>query len=111
MNCHDALRLLNGYVDAALPPADFTRTESHIEECNWCATVFVTTQIVIRIYEGLEAYSLPEGSRERIQRTILNFVRSTVNGGRVGLNPPSRSRVAGLRTKQGIASDLQHRKN
>jgi anti-sigma factor RsiW len=52
MNCHDALRLLNDYVDAALPPVDFTRTESHLEECNWCATVFVTTQIVIRIYQG-----------------------------------------------------------
>jgi anti-sigma factor RsiW len=61
MNCHDALRLLNDYVDAALPPADFTRTESHIGECNWCATVFVTTQIVMRIYQGLEACSLPEG--------------------------------------------------
>jgi hypothetical protein len=109
MNCHDALRLFNDCVDAALPPADFTRTESHIEECNWCATVFVTTQIVIRIHQGLQACSLPEGSRERIQRTILNFVRSTAR--RVGPNPPSRSRVAGLQTKQGIASDVQHRKN
>jgi hypothetical protein len=58
------------------PRADFTRTESHIEDCNWCATVFVTTQDVIRTYQGLEAYSLPEGSRERIQRTILtSFVQ------------------------------------
>jgi hypothetical protein len=71
--------------------------------------VFVTTQIVIRIYQGLEAYSLAEGSRERIQRTILNFVRSTVNARRVGPNPPSRSPVAGLQAKQGIASDWQHR--
>jgi hypothetical protein len=50
---------------------------------------------MIRIYQGLEAYSLLEGCRERIQRTILNFVRSTVNARKVGTNPPSRSRVAG----------------
>jgi anti-sigma factor RsiW len=111
MNCDDALRLLNDYVDVALPLADFTRMESHMQECNCCATVFATTQIVVRIYRGLEVYSLSEGSRERIQRKILNSVRSTFNARIVGPNPQSRSHVRGLQSKQAIASHLQHRKN
>jgi anti-sigma factor RsiW len=58
MNCDDALRLFNDYVDGAIPPADFTRMESPMQECNRCATVLVTTPVVIRTYRGLEVYSL-----------------------------------------------------
>lgn len=66
MNCHDASRLIDAYVDDELTAAEASAVEAHIEDCHACERLAADRQALARLIRGIPYRAAPE----RLARTV-----------------------------------------
>jgi anti-sigma factor RsiW len=85
MNCEEATRLMDGYLDGELDPITSQTIEQHLRECRNCDQAYKTHDSLIRaIGNATPYYKAPAGLRERIQSSLRDEIaqQPTRNGGR-----------------------------
>jgi anti-sigma factor RsiW len=97
MNCEEATKLMDGYLDGELDPITSQTIEQHLRECHKCDQAYKTHGSLIRaIGNATPYYKAPAELRERIQsslreeiaerplRNVAPDARSLILGGRRG---------------------------
>jgi anti-sigma factor RsiW len=71
MNCEEATKLMDGYLDGELDPITSQTIEQHLRECQKCDEAYKTHSALIRsISDRTPYYKAPAGLRERIQSSL-----------------------------------------
>jgi len=71
MNCEEATKLMDGYLDGELDPITNQTIEQHLRECQKCDEAYKTHSALIRsIGNATPYYKAPSGLRERIQSSL-----------------------------------------
>jgi anti-sigma factor RsiW len=71
MNCEEAIRLMDGYLDGELDPITSQTIEQHLRECDKCDQAYKAHALLIRsISDKTPYYKAPAGLRERIQSSL-----------------------------------------
>ncbi len=71
MNCEEATRLMDGYLDGELDPIASQTIEQHLRECDKCDQAYKAHALLIRsISDKTPYYRAPAGLRERIQSSL-----------------------------------------
>src|SRR3989442_12173389 len=71
MNCEEATKLMDGYLDGELDPITSQTIEQHLRECRSCDQGYKTHSLLIRaIGNGIPYYRAPAELRERIQSSL-----------------------------------------
>ncbi len=71
MNCEEAIKLMDGYLDGALDPITSQTIEQHLRECRKCDQAYKTHGSLIRaIGNATPYYKAPTELRERIQSSL-----------------------------------------
>src|SRR5882762_3954791 len=71
MNCEEATRLMDGYLDSELDPITSQTIEQHLRECDKCDQAYKAHALLIRsISDKTPYYKAPAGLRERIQSSL-----------------------------------------
>ena len=72
MPCQELVELVTDYLEERLSPVDRVRFESHIAECEYCATYLEQMRQTIRTLGRISEESLTDDARE----TMLEAFRS-----------------------------------
>jgi anti-sigma factor RsiW len=89
MNCEEAIKLMDGYLDGELDPITSQTIEQHMRECRKCDQAYKTHGSLIRAIGNATPYfKAPAGLRERIQSSLREEiaeqpVRNGVRGSQV----------------------------
>jgi anti-sigma factor RsiW len=92
MNCEEATKLMDGYLDGELDPITSQTIEQHLRECGRCDQAYKTHDSLIRAIGTTTPYfKAPVELRERIQsslreETTQDPVRNGVRGAQVMFN-------------------------
>ncbi len=71
MNCEEATKLMDGYLDGELDPITSQTIEQHLQECHKCDQAYKTHGSLIRaIGNATPYYKAPAALRERIQFSL-----------------------------------------
>src|SRR5947209_6060555 len=71
MNCEEATKLMDGYLDGELDPITSQTIEQHLRECHKCDQAYKTHGSLIRaIGNATPYYEAPAELRERIQSSL-----------------------------------------
>ncbi|MDX6711191.1 MAG: hypothetical protein QOH96_2207 [Blastocatellia bacterium] len=71
MNCEEAIKLMDGYLDGQLDPITNQAIEQHLRECHNCDQAYKTHGSLIRaIGNATPYYKAPAELRERIQSSL-----------------------------------------
>ena len=71
MNCEEATKLMDGYLDGELDPITSQTIEQHLRECRNCDQAYKTHGSLIRaIGNATPYYKAPAELRERIQSSL-----------------------------------------
>jgi len=71
MNCEEATKLMDGYLDGELDPITSQTIEQHLRECDKCDQAYKAHALLIRsISDATPYYKAPAGLRERIQSSL-----------------------------------------
>ena len=71
MNCEEATKLMDGYLDGELDPITNQTIEQHLRECQKCDEAYKTHSALIRsIGNATPYYKAPSGLSERIQSSL-----------------------------------------
>jgi anti-sigma factor RsiW len=71
MNCEEAIKLMDGYLDGELDPITSQTIEQHLRECHNCDEAYKTHSALIRsIGQATPYYKAPSGLREQIQSSL-----------------------------------------
>jgi anti-sigma factor RsiW len=71
MNCEEAIKLMDGYLDGELDPITNQAIEQHLRECPNCDQAYKTHGSLVRaIGNATPYYKAPAGLRERIQSSV-----------------------------------------
>src|SRR5437870_11151004 len=71
MNCEEATKLMDGYLDGELDPITSQTIEQHLRECDKCDQAYKAHALLIRsISDKTPYYKAPAGLRERIQSSL-----------------------------------------
>ena len=71
MNCEEAIKLMDGYLDGELDPITSQTIEEHLRECHNCDQAYKTHGSLIRaIGNATPYYKAPPDLRERIQSSL-----------------------------------------
>jgi anti-sigma factor RsiW len=71
MNCEEAIKLMNGYLDGELDPITNQAIEKHLCECHNCDQAYKTQRSLISaIGNAAPYYKAPTGLRERIRSSL-----------------------------------------
>jgi len=71
MNCEEAIKLMDGYLDGELDPITSQTIEEHLRECHNCDQAYKTHGSLIRaIGNATPYYKAPAELRERIQSSL-----------------------------------------
>jgi anti-sigma factor RsiW len=71
MNCEEATRLMDGYLDGQLDPITNQAIEQHLHECRDCDQAYDIHRSLVRaIGKTTPYYKAPAGLRERIQSSL-----------------------------------------
>jgi anti-sigma factor RsiW len=84
MNCEEATKLMDGYLDGELDPIISQTIEQHLRECHNCDQAYKTHGSLIRaLGNATPYYKAPAELRERIQSSLRKEIgeRPTRNGG------------------------------
>jgi anti-sigma factor RsiW len=84
MNCEEATKLMDGYLDGELDPVTSQKIEEHLRSCPACEHAYKANSVLIRAMErATPYYKAPAGLRERIQSSLRDETaeRSRGNGG------------------------------
>src|SRR6184192_2302413 len=75
MNCEEATKLMDGYLDGELDPITNQTIEQHLRECQKCDEAYKTHSALIRsIGNATPYYKAPSGLRERIQSSLRDEI-------------------------------------
>jgi anti-sigma factor RsiW len=89
MNCEEAIKLMDGYLDGELDPITSQTIEQHMRECPKCDQAYKTHGSLIRAISNATPYfKAPAGLRERIQSSLREEIaeqpaRNGVRGSQV----------------------------
>jgi anti-sigma factor (TIGR02949 family) len=100
MNCDEATKLMDGYLDGELDPITSQKIEQHLRSCRNCEQAYETHFALVRaIGSAAPYYKAPAELRERIQSSLREEIadRPTRNVMR-DAQPPFPGRQPGLRT-------------
>jgi anti-sigma factor RsiW len=100
MNCDEATKLMDGYLDGELDPVTSQKIEQHLRECGNCEQAYKTHGSLIRaLGNATPYYKAPAELRERIQSSLREEIadRPTRNVTR-DAQPLFPGRQPGLRT-------------
>jgi anti-sigma factor RsiW len=71
MNCEEATKLMDGYLDGELDPITSQTIEQHLRECHKCDQAYKTNGSLIRaVGNATPYYKAPTELRERIQASL-----------------------------------------
>lgn len=70
LTCKDFLRELSDYLDESLDAEIRAKLEKHITECPNCWVIADTTRKTIKIYKGMEPYSIPPEVESRLMKAL-----------------------------------------
>jgi anti-sigma factor RsiW len=71
MNCEEAIKLMDGYLDGELDPITSQTIEQHLRDCGNCDQAYKTHGSLIRAIGNATPYfKAPAGLRERIQSSL-----------------------------------------
>jgi mycothiol system anti-sigma-R factor len=85
MNCEEATKLMDGYLDGELDPITSQTIEQHLRDCPNCDQAYKTHGALIRVIgNATPYYKAPAELRERIRSSLREemVARSMRNGGR-----------------------------
>jgi mycothiol system anti-sigma-R factor len=75
MNCEEAIKLMDGYLDGELEPMTSQRIEEHLRECHKCEQAYeADTALAHAISRGAPYYKAPTELRERIQFSLRDAI-------------------------------------
>jgi anti-sigma factor RsiW len=83
MNCEEATKLMDGYLDGELDPITSQTIEQHLQECRNCDQAYKTHRSLIRaLGNATPYYKAPPELHERIQSSLRKEIgeRPTRNG-------------------------------
>jgi anti-sigma factor RsiW len=109
MNCHDAGRLLDAYIDGELSPTDEASVAGHIEDCPACRQRVATLESLGRLVRGVPYHATPHRlrttiagapARARVPRAMLAMAAGVLLvvalGGVAGFRVRQASRMTSL---------------
>src|ERR1700680_735111 len=71
MNCEEATKLMDGYLDGELDPITSQTIEQHLQECHNCDQAYKTHDSLIHaIGKATPYFKAPAALRERIQSSL-----------------------------------------
>jgi mycothiol system anti-sigma-R factor len=71
MNCEEAIKLMDGYLDGELDPITSQKIEQHLRSCRNCEQAYETHRALVRaIGSAAPYYKAPAELRERIQSSL-----------------------------------------
>src|SRR4030095_13425395 len=83
MNCEEATKLLDGYLDGELDPMTSQTIEQHLRECRNCEQAYEAhTALAAAISRGAPYHKAPAELRQRVQSSLRDAAR--VRASRVG---------------------------
>jgi anti-sigma factor RsiW len=81
MNCEEATKLMDGYLDGELDPITSQTIEQHLRQCLKCDQAYKTHGSLIRaIGNATPYYKAPSELRERIQSSLRKEITEQSNG-------------------------------
>jgi anti-sigma factor RsiW len=81
MNCEEATKLMDGYLDGELDPITSQTIEQHLRECRKCEQAYKAHGLLVRaIGDATPYYKAPAELRERIQSSLRREVAEQANG-------------------------------
>jgi anti-sigma factor RsiW len=81
MNCKEATKLMDGYLDGELDPITSQTIEQHLRECPKCDQAFATHRSLIRAFGNATPYYKASSElRERIQSSLRKEMAEQSNG-------------------------------
>src|SRR6266446_6264510 len=81
MNCDEALKLMDAYLDGELDPITSQTIEQHLRDCPSCDQAYKTQRSLIRaIGNATPYYKAPSELRERIQSLLRKEMAEQSNG-------------------------------
>jgi mycothiol system anti-sigma-R factor len=98
MNCEEAIKLMDGYLDGELDPMTSQRIEEHLRECHKCEQAYeADTALAHAISRGAPYYKAPTELRQRIQSSLRDIIgvsasRSAARENRALLTSPRAER-------------------
>ena len=70
LTCKDFLHELSDFLDEAMDRELRAKLEKHITECPNCWVIADTTRKTIKIYKGMEQYSIPAEVESRLMKAL-----------------------------------------
>ncbi len=70
LTCKDFLSELSDYLDENLDAEVRSKLEKHMTECPNCWVIADTTRKTIKIYKGMEQYSIPADVESRLMKAL-----------------------------------------
>src|SRR6202045_2655945 len=81
MNCEEATKLMDGYLDGELDPITSQMIGQHLQECHKCDQAYKAHALLIRsVSDVTPYYKAPAGLRERIQSSLREDVADRSTG-------------------------------
>jgi anti-sigma factor RsiW len=81
MNCEEATKLMDGYLDGELDPITSQTIEEHLRECPKCDQAYKTHGLLVRAIGSATPYhKAPAELRERIQASLRREIAEQSNG-------------------------------
>jgi anti-sigma factor RsiW len=74
MNCEEALKLMDGYLDAELDPAISQDIEQHLGHCQNCERAYATQRALERALQSAPYYKASSALRQRIQSSLQDEI-------------------------------------
>jgi mycothiol system anti-sigma-R factor len=75
MNCEEAIKLMDGYLDGELDPMTSQRIEEHLRKCRKCEQAYeADTALAHAISRGAPYYKAPAELRQRIQSSLRDAI-------------------------------------
>jgi mycothiol system anti-sigma-R factor len=75
MNCDDATKLMDGYLDGELDPVTSQKVEQHLRDCRKCEQAYeVETAMAHAISRAAPYYKAPMDLRQRVQSSLRHAI-------------------------------------
>ena len=89
MNCEEATKLMDGYLDGELDPITSQKIEQHLRECRKCEQAYEAhTALAHAISRGAPYHKAPAELRQRVQSSLRDAVGVRVSRGATRENHP-----------------------
>jgi mycothiol system anti-sigma-R factor len=88
MNCNEARKLMDGYLDGELDPITSQKVEQHLRDCPKCEQAYeVETAMAHAISQAAPYYKAPPDLRERIQVSLREAIGAPISRGAAAEDP------------------------